>query len=238
MPPTRSTGMGSVWGIDPNDPEHYVLRHRSGLPGPLFKRKRNVVRVKKTVKECMNELLELKHTTTAISASPVATTGNFFHCAILSQGTSAVTRVGQSIHARMLDVNLEFLLAAGAATDNIRVIIGLDRMPDGAAPAVTDILESSTPRSPLNMDKVDHLGHKFRFKLLADTNLELAGYAATVVTRTLVRRWRFKLNHKILYQSNAGTISDLMRNNIFVLTISEDAIAGLDGTAQLCYTDG
>lgn len=51
--------------------------------------------LRKIARDCMLRLAERKHLTTAISQAPVAAAGNVFALSVLSQGTSATTRVGQ-----------------------------------------------------------------------------------------------------------------------------------------------
>lgn len=51
--------------------------------------------VRKIAKTCMLRLVELKHSTTNVVDNPVAAAGSVNSLSILSQGTSAVTRIGQ-----------------------------------------------------------------------------------------------------------------------------------------------
>lgn len=227
--PAREANMVSEWvGPKPN------------LRGSTRKRaapKRNIVRIKRTVKQCMEQMLELKHSPTAVAINPLLAAGQFISPCLLVQGSSAVTRIGQQIKARSLSFHCLIQSPAAMASDVIRVIAFVDRQPNGALPNVLDIMTTSTPPSSYNMDKVDHLGHRFRFKVLLDKTYEVFNSAATVTTRQVPCFFELKLNHIIHYQSNAGTIADLLSNNIGILVTTNSGNCSLNGEAMLCYTD-
>lgn len=228
--PAREQGMVSEWqgATKPN------------LRGSTRKRpaaKRNLVTIKRTVKQCMERLLELKHSPTAVAINPLLVAGQFIQPAYLVQGTSAVTRVGQQIKAHSLSVHCLIQSPAAMASDVIRVITFIDRQPNGALPAVLDVMTAATPPCSYNMDKVDHLGHRFRFHILKDQTYEVFNSAAAVTTRQVPVFWTIKLNHLVNYQGNAGTVADLLHNNILVLVLTNSGNCSLNGEAMLCYTD-
>lgn len=92
----------------------------------------------------MLRLVERKHSTTNIALSPILAAGSATSLSILSQGTSATTRVGQQIHVTELEWFGNIGAAAASAGDYARVIVVIDHEPLGANPALTDVLESAT----------------------------------------------------------------------------------------------
>lgn len=227
--PAREEGMVSAW-VGP----------KPSLRGSTKKRtypKRNLVLIKRTVKQCMEKLLELKHIETAIALNPALAAGQFVMPLIMAQGTTPSTRIANQIKIRSVCLEGTVGLAPATTADVVRALIFIDRQPNGAAPAVVDILTAATATSCYNMDKVDHLGHRFRFRVLLDKMFEIEVYAGAVVTRAIPFSHTVKLNHIVHYQGNAGTIADLMTNNLSVLIITAAGSATWNGHVSVCYTD-
>lgn len=93
------------------------------------------------------------------------------------QGSDFVNRIGRRIIVKSVFVRgyiqTEGSLtqaAAGAPAQQCRLIILVDMQPNGAVPAITDILEGVAPHYQLNLNNRD------RFKILRDTTYELGVY--------------------------------------------------------------
>lgn len=219
--------------------EHYVRKVKTGgyrpTPMPKFKpvsygRARNIARVE--AKRCMQRLAEKKHNTTAVGAVPVPVGGQVNSLVIMSQGTSATTRTGNQIHLSLLTVEAFLYLAAGSTGDTIRTIIGWDTEANGANVTVSTVLESASPAACYNRDQVGK-----RIRILADRVDNVNAMTATVGTLNKTYRLQRKLDKVVYYQSNAGTISDVLKNNLFYLTISANGVVNSIINAQICYTD-
>lgn len=222
------------------DTAHYVRKAKTGgyktVPsGPMTKRPvtaqraRNIAKVE--AKRCMQRLAEKKHLTTNTNAIP-PTAGALGSAVVLSQGSSATTRTGNQIHLSLLSVEGLLSLPAATASDEIRLIVFVDTEANGAAPAVTDILEGALLGNPYNRDKVPS-----RFRILTDKRIAVNQQAATVATRIVPVHFTKKLDTVVYYQSNAGTISDVLKNNLGWLLISAGATATANLNFQICYTD-
>lgn len=202
-------------------------------------RDRNRQFIRATVKQCMDRLVEQKHVTTSVSQAPCPLSGHIDCLNILSQGSSASTRLGNQVRSQYLDVYGSIQLpSSGGNSDFVRLIFFIDHEPLGALPAVSDVLESSIAISPFNHDKVNHVGqHGSRFTILGERMIEVQNSIAS--TGTVDKPWHFrcKLNSPTLYQSGAGTISDLLRNSVCVLQISDLAWANCYYRAEYCFSD-
>lgn len=185
-------------------------------------------------KRCMQRLAEKKHLTTSIGLNPIGAAGTATNLVVMSQGNSATTRVGNQIHISELEFVLGLFTPAAAAAADIRVIVGWDHESAGGGVTITDVLESANWLSCYNKDKVKPGG---RFQLLLDRFITLNNGSATVTTATAVLHRKWKLDKVVFYQSNAGTISDVLKNNLFVLQISANGTEVSAGNAQICYTD-
>lgn len=230
------------------DPSYYAptmsqmqqFRDYQGQYRPSFARKTYYQRktrsrrqnLRKIAKECMLKLTELKHSTTNIATTGVTTSGASTAISDLSQGTSSTTRIGQQIHVSELNIWGDFSLPAASSWDLCRFIVVVDKQPDGALPSTTNFLETAAVLSPYNKDFVPS-----RFRILWDFSVPLNNNSATVTVDVKPFHLRKKLNFVTYYQGNAGTISDLLRNNIFVYAVSGNGLANLNCNVQFCYKD-
>lgn len=123
-------------------------------------------------------------------------------------------------------------MAAASAGDLVRTILVLDHEPVGALPAVTDVLESASLRACYNKDKVGS-----RFKVLSDRMVPVQNTAASVTTALIPYHVKHKLDFVTYYQSNAGTISDLLKNNLVIISIGGNGLATSNINWQMCYKD-
>lgn len=226
----RSTEYGYRINPDSGQYERYYLR---GSKGPVTaKRAQNIAR--QEAKRCMQRLAEKKHNTYAVGHGPVSATGNVDSLTIMSQGSSAVTRTGNQVHISMLDITGVGSIAVGSAGDLVRIIVGWDTEPNGTAVTVGTVLESAALQAAYNKDQVKPGG---RIQIISDKTMDLNAMTATVGNRLTPYRFKKKLDKVVYYQSNAGTISDVLKNNLFVLSISLSGLATTAMNAQICYTD-
>lgn len=94
------------------------------------------------------------------------------------------------------------------------------------------MLESAAFNAAYNKDKVGS-----RFRILSDITRAVIPPAASVTQALVPVHGKVKLGFVTYYQSNAGTISDLLKNNIFVIFLSSSAIGQYNINFQLCYKD-
>lgn len=131
----------------------------------------------------------------------------------LSQGTSATTRQGQSIKMVAIYPNIFWSINAAASTTYCRCIIFIDKQANGAAPAASDLLTTTTSvLSPFV------IGNSKRFRVLMDIRRTLSLNGVEMV--------RFKKYKKISWHTeyntgNAGTIADIQTNSLYMLHMSD-----------------
>lgn len=123
----------------------------------------------------------------------------------LSLGTDATNRIGRKVVWTKIIVR-HFYNNAGAAA--VRLMIVYDKQPNGALPAITDVLLSDTFTSNNNLNNRD------RFITILD---EIIGgeQGDALIGAGLFTR---KINLETIFNSgNTGTISDIQSGSIFVM---------------------
>ncbi len=188
--------------------------------------------------------VETKFFDAAQTASPISATGamgapNLFG---IVEGDTDKTRNGRKIVLKSLDFRYIVTLPSTAtlfSNDLLRVIIGIDHQSNGAVNAVLDILETATILSYRNLANVK------RFTVFHDkftmVNFAAGGPASTTTTRFAENEeyisFRRSMNLQIDYDASAGGIGDLTSNNIFVLLISQNGIAGITFNLRYRFVD-
>lgn len=165
----------------------------------------------------------------------ITNTGIIFEHSSLLQGTSSTTRVGQEIRMKDFFMRYSLSLNAAATSNNVRVIVFLDRQPNGAIPLVTDILQTATYYSPMNALKAK------RFKILCDDMYSLsANFPNKFKKCYLDLQKKLKgVDQRTEYKSNLGTPADFSTNIICTLFISNASANYPTGEfyARLKYID-
>lgn len=173
---------------------------------------------------------------------PFNTTG-FIQCYnAMLQGTTASTRIGNKVVIKTFQLRGELVVPNDAPANTVRLILLWDSQPNGALPALTDVLTATDGKSFMN------LANRDRFWVLKDwqmnvgpsTNLVLAAGAAPPLTKTF--NWYVKVNRETVYNGNAGTIGDIRTGALLLLgcgshTAASALYSTLDGTVRVRYTD-
>lgn len=218
-------------------------KYRSGyyFQDPPAKTKKDQVQDKKikNLKHSVAKIqkgIEVKYDDTYINASPVSA-GVLTLLNGLSLGTTDDTRVGNSI--RMTSLNLRWYATSNALKINVpshfRMILLIDRASNGAAPNLSDIIDSNSAAPNLlfgyNPDNLK------RFKILYDRYFTIrpnvlsvsgdAGGALPVAVTTTTAQTlpeitgphnlNIKLNNHVQFNSfNTGTISDINTGSLYL----------------------
>lgn len=155
-----------------------------------------------------------------VSATPTSsTTVAFVLLNGLVTGSTATSRLGQSIKMISVYPNLFWSINAAAATTYVRVIIFIDKQANGAAPAGNDLLVTSTSvLSPLA------IANSRRFKVLMDIRKTLSLNGNEIVR---YKRFRKLQTHVEFNTGNAGTIADIQTNSLYLMHMS-DQPAGMN----------
>ncbi len=190
---------------------------------------------------------ELKFHDVDVDHNPINTAGIITPSInIIPQGTTESQRIGRKCTIKSIGWKVRFQypeLDGGAtpqASDDIRLILYLDKQANGAAASVLDLIETADVRSFRN------LANSGRFVFLHDklytinvTNL--ASDAAGVVSSGGVRR-NFsvykKCNLPIEFSSTTGAIGEIRSNNLGVMAMTGNGLTILDSTFRLRFSDG
>ncbi len=163
----------------------------------------------------------------------------------IGQGITEKTRIGRKITitniAWKYDILLSAATAANVTAEQVRVILYLDKQCNGAAAAVTDVLETDDYNSYRNLANIS------RFNILMDKVYTLiassgSGRGATdtlAFGEDLVQDTYFKrVNIPIEFNSTAGAIGEIRSNNIGILLLSKTgAITEFNGNMRLRFSD-
>lgn len=175
----------------------------------------------------------------------VNSTGSFTLLCAPIPGSDMTNRIGRKILIKSVYVrgfvgheramNLAAIDASGQLP---RMILFIDYQPNGAAPAVTDILKETGPVSQLN------LNYRDRFKILCDKQwvvdpfmysaVATQSYASAANTLKPVKVYK-KLNLTTVFNAGtAGTIADIASGALYMFWIG-GAVAGTqDINASIC----
>jgi len=176
----------------------------------------------------------------ASSTYQVNSTGSFTLLNACVQGSDYSNRIGRKIVVK--SVYIRGLVYPEAATGSApviqcRMILLVDNQPNGSAPAVTDVLNTGTATSQLNLNNRD------RFKIIRDQTFVLgpqtwvAGPLISVSGSPSVHDVNCfaKINLETIYNAgNAGTIADINSGALYMLWIGSTVAASPgDGNAQV-----
>lgn len=105
-----------------------------------------------------------------------------------------------------------------------RIMLVYDTQPNGALPAITDVLLNNDPTSPMQLNNRD------RFKIIWDKRVVNGVYNTTAtmavgdMTIREVRKYK-KVNLDTIFDGITAAIADVQSGSIFLLTIGNNAAA-------------
>lgn len=153
----------------------------------------------------------------------VATAGTLTCMNLMTQGTSALTRTGQSIKMVSFLCNGSAIINAAATGTIIRFMVFVDRQANGAAATLAQLLNTTDVYSPVN------IGFSKRFRFLVDKRISLSANGTEIRT---FKRFRKMSIHTEYNQSNNGNIGDIDTNSLWIAFISTEATNTPSVTAQ------
>lgn len=163
----------------------------------------------------------------------------FNSCCLVPQGTTDVTRVGNKIMIK--NINLKGTLTlddqgTGSIPNGIiRIIVFIDKQANGATAAVTDILKTATFASFRNMDQVD------RFTILKDKVYTIRCQSSNALhtgASAIYFAMSKKCNIPIHYSSTTGAITEIKSNNVGLLYIADGTQVNVaSGASRVKFTD-
>lgn len=194
---------------------------------------------KKTLTRKVNRLLnsiEKKHIDKSIGID-FANDTNPLTLTTTTQGDTSSTRTGLKIYAKSLVMHYTIDWPDTATQEtNCRLLIFLDKNPQGAVPSTTDLLEAATTDSLYN-----NVNEGRRFVVLYDKHFNNLN-PTTTVPRDQGGVIKLKINKNIWYLDSTSAGSSLGRNQLFILPLGDvtnthaDA-ASIDGNCRVYFDD-
>ncbi len=173
---------------------------------------------KKALSMVAGEMKQLSSTGTA-TAIPDGN-GILIQLSNLQQGDSNVTREGNSITIKHLEMRLMLKIAAAAFSSQVRVMLIRDKQANGAVLTVNEVLQSSA--NFLGLISPRDVNHLQRFVVLYDRVHVLNQNITTTLSTTRHVKKLKKQNIKIRYDANVGDITDVQTNSYSMLLISNE----------------
>jgi len=166
---------------------------------------------------------------------------------VLPQGIGAQERIGRKVTITKLKIRYRLFLNTQqnattlASDDTVRVIIYIDKQANGATALGSDILRDNTDYHSYRL-----LSNVGRFVILQDRTDTLhfssTGYD-TVSTQfnqaggNLYFKFNKTMNLPIEFSGVTGAITEIQSNNIGMLLISSNGLAGMNGKSRIRYAD-
>ncbi len=146
------------------------------------------------------------------SAVNMSTTATFVLLNGMQLGDTAITRTGQSIKMDALDLNAYVTGNLTAVQTSSRILIVLDKQPNGAIFAIGNLLNSTTSTSMFTV------GGQSRFVVLFDNAFALS----TGGPLNCQFSKRIQLGQHTEYNTgNAGDITDINTNSLYLVFLSD-----------------
>lgn len=144
----------------------------------------------------------------------------------MQRGTQDGTRIGNEIMIKKWRVNLTLQSGAVGVIQAARVVIFIDKAPNGILPLAAEVFYGTatagcSPNYTYNFNNVPS-----RFRILYDKTFRLEPkYAATITTRSIRFHKKFKKPVKVQFNdANSGDYSDILKNNLHVMLITDVAV--------------
>lgn len=216
---------------------------RKDAPGSS--KKKSPKRARSARPQNLGSRFEKKVSDIAVTQYQVNTTGSFTLLHAPVPGTDYTQRIGRKTSPKSVYIRGRCQIeAAASSVTNVnapaqlmRMIVFHDKQPNGAAPAVTDLLNSADPASQLNLNGRD------RFKVIKDETFVFDPYivdttvtaATTNYNKTVENINSFSMVkdvETIFNGGNAGTIADITSGALYMFWIGSNAAGtGTDGNA-------
>jgi len=184
----------------------------------------NVKSLSRSIKKIQRST-ELKHIDIFLSAQAVSTTALFTLLNPIGVGDGASARTGNDVQATSIQFRSRFSknVTAGDAAPIIRHMIIWDRQPNGAVPAIADVLDNSTITSLTEAPYNEN--NQKRFKILYDNRFTLVvgSSVGDELSNQKLFQMKRSLSRIVKYDDAAADITDLVSNSLLSVLISTTA---------------
>jgi len=151
------------------------------------------------------------------SVTDVTSTAQVIDLCEIIQGTNNDEREGKSIRLKSFFLRGSARAHSSATASALRVMLVKDLRNNGTVPAITDILQSESFVSPINL--ADDIG---RWRVLMDRTYNMSVQGPTRVS--LLKY--IKLNHHVFYSGSSATSNN--GGSIFLVLISNESTNGVN----------
>lgn len=214
--------------------------------GPMRKRARkgpapSEARIAARVIKRMQRAVEKKVIDIAAGGYVCDTTGTVTLMNGVAQGTDFDDRIGRKYTnvTAQLQGSIQPLDTTTGPT-HCRVMVIYDKQPNGALPAITDVLTASTSNAFMNLNNRD------RFVVLCDHNVTIGGVSNTA-TQSFAQspsvftvNWYKAIKLETICDGITGGVGDINSGTIFLLTIGDQAPGqggSFVGALRIRFTD-
>lgn len=197
--------------------------------------------VARAVKDCCESLLEQKWSDSAVSAVvPAYTSGRVTCLNDLGQGAAPNERIGNRILMKNLDLAGYLFLPQTAACDIYRFVVVIDTECFGNICTWGQYVSGHT-NFLYQMPSASTVGRGKRFTVLADKTVAINNYTTTGTNgcdKIIPFQLRIPLFGSAHYNASAGTISDIVKNSLCLIEVSQLGLCVSNWTARLTFLDG
>jgi hypothetical protein len=170
----------------------------------------------KSIKRLVNT--EIKCSELTASGTAITNSGVIKQLTALAQGDTSITRDGDSLRILKSTLRMVLVKNASATQTNVRIIVVRDRMNQGAAPAVTDILNTASPYFGIAIEQKN----RDRFTFLYD---KLFCINQLVASTTMAVQDVFHVNNPkhVHYSGVDATDASAGPGSVWLLAIANEA---------------
>ena len=136
------------------------------------------------------------------------------------QGNTYDTREGNKITMKSIAMNIRVALNAIEPTGtSVRILLVYDRKPNGALAAADDVLTGDNLLDFINRDG----NMRGRFQIWFDRTIPF-----DAVQTNWTDSFYKKLNTPVIYDGNAGTVADIYKGNVFLVSLAAENASTID----------
>jgi len=186
-------------------------RMRSAIPAPPMLLPSRTQEIK--FFDCTTASANMVAVASVAGAEPAAAFTGLTELNAVSQGAGAYQRIGQKIVVKSIAFKCKLALQAVPGSTVTRIMLIYDKQPNGAFPAITDILSVNVSTAPGLMAGIN-MSKKSRFSILADRFFNTDSASNTLEPISIYRN---NVNLETEFGATNGLISDITTGAIYLL---------------------
>lgn len=210
---------------------HRLIGTMPGTGRPLLATGRGVVGVGevKFFDVDISDSAALPVVTAVAGAEPAAGFTGLTEINCVAQGATSYNRIGSKIQVKSIQLKVGYRLIGSAPVSTlVRFLVVYDRQPNGAFPAIGDILSDNISTAPSFHSGIN-MANKDRFIIIRDQYRPLcvAGGNVAVVSEFI------KLRQDTQFKSNTSTIGDITSGALYYIACTQDVGSGTSAAQQV-----